>query len=190
MTLTTLDDPAPGAEPITLAELKAQTRVAHSHEDALMTAILSAARAEAEAITGLCIRSRRVRLTLDGFGRVVRLPVWPVRAVHQVLYDDGSGAEQTLAADRWSLRSSTKPFELWPAYGTTWPTTRLHIDAVRIDIDVGWDDVSEIPEDIRQAILLIGARHYMQREDLVVGRSVTAIPERAQRLLVGHAFWT
>ncbi|MEO0623135.1 MAG: hypothetical protein AAF183_12990 [Pseudomonadota bacterium] len=190
MTISVLSTPAPGGEPLTLDEAKDHVAFRGTDKDALLTTLIGEARAEAEAIINQHLITRRVRLTLDRFPANIVLPVWPVRAVHQVAYDDRDGVEQVLDASAWKLRTSRRPYEIWPAYGQSWPSTRGDIDDVRIDIDVGYSTPGEMSAAIKTAIKLILGTRYAHREDVVVGTVAAELPSSASRLLMPHKFWT
>lgn len=53
----------PVTEPVTLAEAKAHLRIDYADEDALITALITVAREQAEALTGLALLTRTVSQT-------------------------------------------------------------------------------------------------------------------------------
>ena len=91
---------APAFEPLSLSEAKAHLRVDVADEDALITALITAARQYIEARTGRMLPQRNFVVELDGFpdgGADIVLPFPPVTAVASVSYFDTLGATQTLA---------------------------------------------------------------------------------------------
>src|SRR5882724_3057083 len=86
----------PGAEPVTLAEAKAWCRVDATDEDALLTALIVAARLQVESLTGGALITQSWRLTVPcPRGRVVPLPLVPVQAVSSATAD-GNAIDVTL----------------------------------------------------------------------------------------------
>jgi len=115
----------PAAEPVTLAEAKAHLRVDSSDEDALIAAMISAAREAAEHETGRTFVSTPWRLTLDQFPTSIALPMPRVTAVTQIHYVDGDGITQALNPAGYQLIADSE-YEAWiePAYGYSWPQSR------------------------------------------------------------------
>src|SRR5690348_5785828 len=72
----------PGEEPVSLAEAKAFARVDGSDEDALVSALIAAARLHVESLTGRALVTQTWRLVLKCVsGLVVQLPVVPAIAL-------------------------------------------------------------------------------------------------------------
>lgn len=162
----------PASEPVTLDEVKAQAVVvAGSTDDALLTRLIKAARAEAESKTGLTLITSNWLRTLDGFSTAIRLLHGPIQSITSIKYDDENGVEQTLDPASYTLDTSDGMVGyVVPAYGCSWPTTRAHINAVRIAYAAGFGaSASAVPEDLRHWIAVRVATLYEHRESVVVG---------------------
>ncbi len=72
----------PGEEPVSLAEAKAFCRIDAADEDALVGALVAAARLHVESLTGRALVTQSWRLVLNcPVGRVIPLPVVPAIAL-------------------------------------------------------------------------------------------------------------
>lgn len=65
---------APGAEPVTLAEAKLHARVETAADDTLISAMISAAREEAEHILGRALITQTWEMVLPAFADNMELP--------------------------------------------------------------------------------------------------------------------
>lgn len=63
--MTSIRTGEPGAEPVTLAELKQYLRLGHASEDELLAGLIRAAREDLERATGLALIEQDWRLVLD-----------------------------------------------------------------------------------------------------------------------------
>lgn len=158
---------APTAEPVTLDELKAQVRVDKdaTDENAYLTSLIIAARQLVEVETRRALVTQTWRLTLDCF------PEWfidiakpPVPAITSVIYDDTGGTATTMSSSNYVLDSDAEPARLYPAYSLFWPSTRDAPRAVRILFVAGYGAPSAVPQWAKQAILLLAAHWYTNRE--------------------------
>ncbi len=180
----------PAAEPVTLAEAKAHLRVDSSDEDALIAAMISAAREAAEHETGRTFVSTPWRLTLDQFPTSIALPMPRVTAVTQIHYVDGDGITQALNPAGYQLIADSE-YEAWiePAYGYSWPAVRAQAEAVRVTYIAGWSNAAAVPQAIKQWMLLAIGDMYASREATVIG----TIAERlsfVDRLLDPYRVWS
>lgn len=177
----TLITPA-AAEPITLAEARAQCRIDGTDEDTLLAIYIAAARGKAEHITGRRLITQTWRQTLDEFPASgdIKLLVPPAASIAQVQYVDATGALTTLASTAYVLDAATGPAGwLLPADGTSWPSTDDVVNAVRIDIVAGYGaDGTAVPSDLRAWLLLTVAYLYAQREAVDATGKSTEIPSR------------
>lgn len=149
------------AEPVTLEDAKAHLRVDGTQEQALINALIAAARTAAEERLGITLLKTTWALTLDAFpcGTVV-LPRGPILGVTSVSYYDADGAQQTLDPGAYRLGDrSLEPTDAWPA------TQPRRTAAVRIVYDAGYGTVpAAVPAPIKAWVLLALGDLYANRE--------------------------
>jgi len=146
----------PAVEPITLAEARAQCRVDHSAEDALITSLIVVAREQAEQRLSRALITQTWERVLDAFPVAeIELGMPKQLSVVSVKYIDSQGDEQTLDSAAYSLDAETIPGFLHPAYGTSWPATLCAANAVRVRFTAGFGSAAEaVPNSIKQWMLL------------------------------------
>lgn len=171
---------APTDEPVTLAEAKRHLRVDHSEEDALIEALIGAARQEAEATTRRAFITQTWSLKLDGFpcdGVPIEVPLSPLVSVTSVTYLDTAGASQTWAAADYTVDAPVGPRPprglIIPDYALPYPVTQIIQNAVTVRFVAGYGAALAVPRGIKQAILLRVGDLYGRRESGVVGTSFT-----------------
>ena len=153
---------APATEPVALIEAKLHLRVDHSTEDALITALISAAREECEHLLERTIAEQTLELAIDEFpANGIKLPRPPVISITSVTYVDEDGVSQTMASGDYYLDDAQAPAWLLPVYDTEWPGTRAEANAVKVRYVAGYADC---PELIRAWILLRVGTLYASRE--------------------------
>jgi hypothetical protein len=131
----------PGEEPVSLAEAKAWCRIDSTDEDALLAALIAAARLQVEGLTGRALVTQTWRLTTCPRGLAVELPVIPV----QVLSAAPEGA--VLTGDAVLLAA--------PESGE-----------ISIDYTAGYGAAADVPQDLKQAVLTLVAFWYEHRDSL------------------------
>lgn len=148
-------------EPITLAEAKLHLRVDDTAEDALITALISAARETCEDRIEGTIPVTVWRLTLDAFPDAIKLPRGPVASVESVKYLDAAGVEQTLSPMDYVVDTVSSPGYIVPAFGKAWPETRDQINAVEVEYTAG---SATPPPAVKAWMLLAVGDMYAHRE--------------------------
>lgn len=167
----------PSVEPITLAEARAQCRYDGTENDAVLAALIAAARDQAEAETGRALCTQTRELVLDAFPEAFVLRGAPVQSVVSVKYLDAAGIERTIDPQDTLLDKDSEPGYLVPAYGKAWPETYPVPNAVRVRYTCGYGAASDVPPGIKQWLLLAVAAFDAQRE--AVGAAQTfALPDR------------
>jgi len=183
----------PAAEPVSVAEAKAHLRLETADEDALVTALVKAAREHAEDFMGRAFVTRVYDLTLDRFpwssravsvgaGAIV-VPRPRLQSVESITYVDESGVTQALSASKYLVDSKSEPGRITPAYGETWPTTREQANAVTVRFTAGYGAAAAVPDAIKTAIKLLVAHWYEHREQVNVGNIVNTMPFAVESLL-------
>lgn len=159
---------APAAEPITLAEAKAQCRVDGTADDATITALIVAARQACEHKIGRPLITQTWERSLDWFaGGAILLGKFKPLSVVSVNYLDDTGVDTLLDPGAYTLDADTEPGYLLPAYGTTWPIARATANSVRVRFTAGYGPAaSYVPQALRQWILLAIGTMYAHRESV------------------------
>ena len=128
----------PGEEPVTLAEAKAFCRIDGSDEDALVNALIAAARLQVESLTGRALIAQTWRLTMACAPRLVELPVIPVAAL--------------VAAPAGAVLQSDAVLLVEP------------VDELTVDYTAGYGAAADVPGDLKQAVLTLVAYWYENRD--------------------------
>lgn len=168
----------PAEEPVSLAEAKAHLRVDDDADNLTVGALIATARDLVENETGRALVTRRLALTLDGFGARVELPHPPAAVISAISYVDADGVTQVLDPSGYVLVKDDLLPLVGPAFGKTFPETRAQPNAVVVTWDAGYGAAAAVPPALRHAILITLTALYEERE----GGS-DALPAAAQRLI-------
>jgi uncharacterized phiE125 gp8 family phage protein len=180
---------APTLEPITLVELKAQSRIDTADEDALLGIYIAAARAKAESYTGAALMAQTWEQTLDGFPcaaiEILRPAAWSASStaaypltLTSITYLDAGGVTQTLSNTLYTTDLGTFPGWVLPKVDTAWPATSGAANSVTLRYSVGYATPAEVPANARAWLLLTAAYLCRQREAMVTAERVAEIPAR------------
>ncbi|ADJ24768.1 phiE125 gp8 hypothetical protein [Hyphomicrobium denitrificans ATCC 51888] len=176
-----------GSDPVTLAEAKAQMRVLHSNEDALIERIISAASRHVENRIGRNLVKRTVTYKREGFPRggvPVVLPRPPVISITSITFVDPKGDTITLSPNDYFLAASL--IEYWVLPKTAWPLAARGIPSVTIVYESGYGAMdSDVPEDLRHAVLLLVQHFYAHRSAVMEGPAVVT-PMAVDALIEPH----
>ena len=169
----------PAAEPLTLAEAKLHLRVDAdiTDDDSLISALIVAARQQAEHRTGRAMVTQQWRYSVDAFpAGSLDLPLPKLQSVQSVSYLDNNGTRQTLANTEYDVITDELVGRIIPAYGKSWPSCREHPGSVRVDYTCGYGAAADVPQSIKAWMLLAIATWYENREALTAGQPVAELP--------------
>lgn len=160
MNITTITPPTD--EPITLDDAKAHLRITHTDEDALILLMITAARQQAEAITGRVFMTQTLELSMDTFPARIHVPFAPLQSVVSLKYLDVSGTEQTYS-DILLWRENGVG-RIAPAWGGMWPDYRAQPGAIKLRCIAGYATADEVPQAIKHWLLCYIGALYENRE--------------------------
>lgn len=170
----------PALEPITLQEALDHLRLDLGVDNATVTAAIAGARKYAEEFLWRGLVTQTWELVLEAFPddgclpvksmqrQGIELPKGNLVSVTSVKYIDGNGTEQTMSTGDYTVDTVSEPGRIRLAYNKTWPTVRPQWDAVRVRYVVGWS-VANVPQPIKNALLLLVAQLYENRVPEVAG---------------------
>ena len=173
----------PTTEPLTLVEAKAHLRVTCTEDDVYITTLIKVARKHAERFQRRSYITQTLELRMDRFpAYLIELPRPPSISVTSIKYIDSNGDTQTLDASKYTTDFNSYVARVVPAFNEIWPTTRSVIDAVTIEYVAGFGAASDVPETIKQAMLLLIGVWYENREPVIDG-IINKIPYTVDALL-------
>lgn len=158
----------PGGEPVTLAEAKAHLKVDTDDDDALIEALISAARARIEWHTGRALMTQGWTLWLDAWpaNGIVEIPLPPLQSVLSVTVFASDDSASVLDGDAYRVGTASAPGRLALKSALAPPVATLrNTDGIAIAFVAGYGEASDVPAAIRQAILCIVADLYTHRGD-------------------------
>lgn len=174
----------PAQEPVSLDELKDHMRVDVADDDALIDALILAARLRAETFLQRALITQTITLSLDWFPAVILAPRPSLQSVTRIDYIDTAGATQTLAAAKYTVDAKSEPGRIMPAFGEIWPTTRDTFNAATVVYIAGYGLLpADVKEPIRQGIMHLAAHFYENREAVADMRKPQIMPLVGEALL-------
>ncbi len=184
---------APALAALTVAEVKAHSRIDFSDDDDLLADLIAAATAHLDGAVGWlgrCLVEQTWDLKLDCFplsGRRIDIPLAPLISVGSISYIDENGATQTWASSNYTAFGVGAHMGggVVEAYEKSYPATRNVPEAVTVTFTAGYENddsgspsVNTVPAAIKRALLIMVADLYEQRETFADG-ATSAVPVAA-----------
>ncbi len=163
-------------------------RIDGTAEDLLISSLILTSRLHIEAALGLALMTQAWTLTLDKWPSrdTVLLPLRPVSQIALIRLLNTSGQSTALDPASYRLDTSIGASRLVATSGT-WPPPLIKSGGVEITFWAGFGEtVESVPAPIRQALKLLIAHWYENREPLRVGAPETAIPAEVGALLAPY----
>jgi uncharacterized phiE125 gp8 family phage protein len=159
----------PSAQPVDLVEAKSQCRIDVDDDDALVSGYIEAATTHVENVTNRQLITATWELTLDYWPMSIDIPRAPLQSVVSVQYVDTAGTTTTLATNQYRWRATSGPFaargNITRNYGVSWPSLYDVSDPVIVRFTAGYGTSgADVPAPLRQAILMLVAHWYINRE--------------------------
>jgi uncharacterized phiE125 gp8 family phage protein len=184
------DETITGAEPVDAAALAAVIRGTNPAETALLTSYCKVARQQVESHCRIAVVQRTVTMFIDRFPwrekqgmwwdgvrelpiselydaqREVFLPLPPLQTVTSIMTYDDSDAGTVFDAANYYVDASDKRQQgrVVLRTGAVWPNALRVANAVKFIYVAGYAD-NTVPEEVKQAILGVGAYLYANRGD-------------------------
>ena len=184
---------APASEPVTLVEAKTHLRIptAETGEDSYITSLISVATNTAENILGKKLITQTLDLFYDKFPacREFDLPFGKLQSVTHIKYYDVDNVERTLSSSIYQTDSTGLTGRIKLEYGESFPDTRAgKLNSVAIRMIVGYGVANSVPTSIKQALLLLIANWFENREPALQG-TLAQVPYTVELLLASHRLY-
>lgn len=174
--------------PVSLSEAKSHLRVDISDDDALIHRQIKAIVHDLERRYNTAFITQTWTLYLDNWpGLAIELPRFPLQSVTSVKYTPYGGVAATFSSDSYTVDTYTKPGRVVLDSRSAWPGDELEdVNGIAVEFVAGYGNAeNDVPDPIRQAILLILGNWYENRETLIVGAKFANAPDlNIDRLLM------
>ena len=164
---------APEREPVSVSEAKDYLRIDSAVEDPVVASLILAARLHIEGALDIAMVTQSWSLFVDCWpedGRV-SIPVGPLKSVDSVKVYDADDTAQTVSPETYVVDLSSLRPRLVRQAGAVWPTPGRPANGIEIALTAGYGDTTDkVPQPIRQAVLMLAAHWYEQREPVVFER--------------------
>jgi uncharacterized phiE125 gp8 family phage protein len=147
----------PSIEPVTLEEAIGQCHANSGVEDDWFRRAITTARLQAEMYQRRAYINQTLQLSFDTWPKLpIYFPRSPVSEILSVKAYDIENTETVISISNFLIDYSTSPARLTLMYGYQWPDISLRdINSIQIQYTAGYGDSrSDIPPDVKQAILL------------------------------------
>lgn len=176
----------PSDEPLLAVEAKSHLRVDIADDDVLIAGLITAAREMAEMITRRALITQTWNYVMDAFPGCDRLelPLPPLQSVISITYVDSDGNSGMVSSDDYIVDTGSVPGRIVLKSGATWPGTALRAaNGVTMQFVCGYEEANDVPQAIKQAMLLYIGHLYENREATVGVGNVQPIPFGIDALL-------
>ncbi len=174
---------APAAEPLDATEVKLNSRIDHSAEDALISHLINCARVYVENVSGRALVTQTWKAFYDEWpwcGGMV-LPKAPVASITHVKYYDTTGTAATWASTNYLLDGESNPPRLVLSYGASWPSETLQpIKGVEVQLIGGYGNAAAVPAAYKQAMYLLIEHWYLNRSEVTIGNTAASVSRRIE----------
>ncbi len=159
----------PAAEPVSVAEFKSFLRITHDSEDSVLADYLKAARLFCENYTGKAFISRAYKIIFDRLDdpNIIPLVKMPLVSVSTVKTYDLDNITTTVSSDDYSV--DVDAGRILMKYGAVLNLPARDTRILEVDFTAGFGAAaSDVPESIKQAILMKATQMYEERGDVPV----------------------
>lgn len=181
---------APAAEPVDLVEAKLHLRVDINNDDTLIEGYILTARRTSEKISNHKFITQTWDIVMDAFpgGDTFTLPksLSPLASVTHIKYTDEDDNESTFASSNYVVDTYSDPGRIKLDKDSNWPSdTLIELNGVVVRVVVGYGAEDDVPQEFKQAIMLMVGHWYESRESVVVGAGMVAteLPMGVEALL-------
>lgn len=183
--MTVIVKTPPGEEPISLDEVKLNSRIEHNDEDNLIESLIIEAREYCENYTEKPFITQTRTKFLSCFDPIVELSP-NLQQVSEIRYIDQQGQSQVLPDTDYMISKSGLYGSVYPVHDKSWPSVLHKIDAIEIDFTCGFGDSGDVPNTLKRAMFLLIDHWYTNRSAVTVGVNAAETPVGVEVLLRQH----
>jgi uncharacterized phiE125 gp8 family phage protein len=176
----------PAGEPLSLAEARQFLRVEHDDDDAVITALIAAARAHVEALTRRALLTQTWRIVLDAWlahGRIAPR-IGPLQTLLAARVFDASGVAHALEVESFVVDAAANVIAA-PCWAL--PAPGRSVAGIELDVICGFGALaSDVPADLIHALKILLAHWYDNRGLAPAGGGAASQPAGLHALIAPY----
>ena len=187
----------PAVEPLEIDNIKYHLRIEQDDNDHDVTLfnLRKSVRQWTEQYLNRALITQTLDYYMDRFpaGDYYELPRPPLQTVTTLQYTDYNGDASTLTEDTEFVKDTdSEPGRIVLEYNYTWPNDTLHPkNPILTRYVAGYGAAaSDVPEGIRQAMLMLLTHWYIQRQPYRIGAAPVEVPLTAKAILANYRIKT
>lgn len=181
--ITYIVDQDTSHEIVTLMEAQEHSRITDDYDELVVQECLDAATDLVQQWLNRKLYPTNVIHQRDVHLKEMTIPYPPIASITKVTAEDCDETECDLEEGvdwKWDVvTGSVKFFKNFNSISSQFSNFRIHYLC-------GYETPSNVPDAIKHAILMTFATLYENREDIIVGTQVNAVPLSARRILSSH----
>lgn len=175
----------PAQEPVSLTEAKEFMRLDGTEDDVLVSTLITAARIHIETSLGKILITENWSYFLDKWpkSKTVYLPLDPIQTIEEIRFHDGLGSFEVIPVEDYSIDIISRHPRL-QFNGAKPASSSKKLNQIEIRFTAGFGDLqTDIPSDLKQALLMLATHWFEQRDPIAFGGNFTEVPHTIQALL-------
>ena len=176
----------PAGEPLSLAEARQFLRVEHADDDAVITALIAAARAHVEALTRRALLTQTWRIVLDAWPAHGRISprIGSLKTLLAVRVFDASGVAHALEVESFVVDAAANVIAA-PCWALSAPGRS--VAGIELDVICGFGALaSDVPADLIHALKILLAHWYDNRGLAPAGSAAASQPAGLHALIAPY----
>jgi len=157
-------DTEPAEEPVTLAEASLFMRYTGSLQNAVITALITAARKDVESWSNKTMVSTTYDFYTEDLCDEILLPTGTAQSITSISYQDTDDATQTLSSTLYKLDNKSIQNKVFRDPLEDYPEVLKQPNAVKITYVAGYGAASAVPETFKTVIKMRVAELFEHRE--------------------------
>ena len=155
----------PAEEPVTLAEASLFMRYTGSLQNAVVTALIVAARKDVESWTNKTMVTTTYEYYTNRLCDEILIPTGTIQSpITSITYQDSADATQTLSSTLYKLDNKSIQNKVFRDPLESYPQVLEQPNAVKITFDAGFGAASTVPENLKTVIKMRVAELFEHRE--------------------------
>lgn len=169
----------------TTAQAKQHLKIDTTADDTYIDNLITAATESCQIYTNRYFITTTVTQYSDSWKEVASLYKSPVQELTHIKYYNSSDVLTTWEATEYILDEVSEPARIAVAVDYSFPNlSTRELNRVEVKYKVGYGDAaSDVPDGIKQAVLLCIGNWYENRQSVITGRTATELPLSSQYLL-------